>query len=109
MFYFSFIFSTKVYSVEQNTFIAVFYFRNGRFINGELSVCKNDFQQNIWTTFKMIVNSHWANIVNRFLTIGTISKGKSSGRPPLSDETVEDLKEMVEKTTDIHSPFISTI
>jgi hypothetical protein len=47
--------------------------------------------------------------VNRFLTIGTISKGKSSGRPPVSDEIVEDLKEMVEKTTDIHNPFISTI
>jgi hypothetical protein len=36
--------------------------------------------------------------VNRFLTIGTISKGKSSGHPPVSDEIVVDLKEMVEKT-----------
>jgi hypothetical protein len=50
-----------VYSVEQNTFIVVFYFRKGRFINGELSVCKNEFQQNIQTTFKMIVKSHWTN------------------------------------------------
>jgi hypothetical protein len=50
-----------VYPVEQNTFIVVFYFRSGRFINGELSVCKNEFQQNIQTTFKMIVNSQWAN------------------------------------------------
>jgi hypothetical protein len=55
VFYFSFIFFTMVYSVEQNTFIVVFYFRNGRFINGELSVYKNEFQQNIQTTFKMIV------------------------------------------------------
>jgi hypothetical protein len=55
MFYFSFIFFTMVYSVEQNTFIVVFYFRNGRFINGELSVCKNEFQQNIRITFKMII------------------------------------------------------
>jgi hypothetical protein len=47
MFYFSFIFFTIVYSVEQNTFIGVFYFRNGRFSNGELSVCKNEFHQNI--------------------------------------------------------------
>jgi hypothetical protein len=39
--------------------------------------------------------------VNRFLTIGTIRKGKSSGRPPVSDEIVEDLKEMVEKTLQI--------
>jgi hypothetical protein len=32
-----------------------FYFRNGRFINRELSVFTNEFQQNIQTTFKMIV------------------------------------------------------
>jgi hypothetical protein len=52
---YSFIFFTMVSSVEQNTFIVVFYFRNGRFINGDLSVCKNEFHQNIRTTFKMIV------------------------------------------------------
>jgi hypothetical protein len=34
-----------VYSVEQNTFIIVFYFRNGRFSNGKLSVCKNELLQ----------------------------------------------------------------
>jgi hypothetical protein len=39
--------------------------------------------------------------VNRFLTIGTISKGKPSGRPPVFDEVVEDLKEIVEKTLQI--------
>jgi hypothetical protein len=39
--------------------------------------------------------------VNRFLTIGTIRKGKSSGRPSISDEILEDLKEMVEKTLQI--------
>jgi hypothetical protein len=45
--------------------------------------------------------THIERIVNRFLTIGTISKGKSSGRPPVSGEIVEDLKEMVEKTLQI--------
>jgi hypothetical protein len=39
--------------------------------------------------------------VNRFLTIRTISKGKSLGQPPVSDEILEDLKEMVEKTLQI--------
>jgi hypothetical protein len=42
--------------------------------------------------------THTGRIVNRFLTIGTISKGKSSGRPPVSDKIVKDLKGMVEKT-----------
>jgi hypothetical protein len=40
--------------------------------------------------------------VNRFLTIGTINKGKSSGRPPVSDKIVEDLKETMEKTQQIY-------
>jgi hypothetical protein len=49
-----------------------------------------------WSSEKIIVNSHWANC-EQSLTIGTINKGKS-GRPPVSDEIVEDLKEMVKKT-----------
>jgi hypothetical protein len=34
--------------------------------------------------------------VNRFLTTGTISKGKSSEWPPVSDEIVEDLRERLQ-------------
>jgi hypothetical protein len=45
--------------------------------------------------------------VNRFLTIRTISKGKSLGRPPVSDEILEDLKEMVEKTLQISIACLS--
>jgi hypothetical protein len=74
MFYFSFIFFTMVYSVEQNTFIVVFYFRKEGLLMGNYLFVK--------------MNS---SIVNRFLTIRTISKGKSLGRPPVSDERVEDL------------------
>jgi hypothetical protein len=36
-----------------------------------------------------------------FLTTGTVSKGKSSGRPPIFDEIVEDLRERVEETPQI--------
>jgi hypothetical protein len=45
--------------------------------------------------------------VNRFLTIRTISKGKSLGQPPVSDEILEDLKEMVEKTLQISIACLS--
>jgi hypothetical protein len=45
--------------------------------------------------------------VNRFLTIRTISKGKSLGRPPVSDEILEDLKEIVEKTLQISIACLS--
>jgi hypothetical protein len=106
MFYFSLIFFTMVYSVEQNTFIVVSYFRNGRFVNGEwtysLSDCKNEFRakypDNIQDDSLL---THIGRIVNRFLTTGTVSKGKSSGRPPVSDEIVEDLRERVEETPQI--------
>jgi hypothetical protein len=48
-----------VYSVEQNTFVVVFYFRNGKFINGELSVSKNEFQQNSGQHSRLLfVNSY---------------------------------------------------
>jgi hypothetical protein len=45
--------------------------------------------------------------VNRFLTIRTISKGKSLGGPPGSDEILEVLKEMVEKTLQISIACLS--
>jgi hypothetical protein len=41
---------------------------------------------------------------SRFLTIRTISNGKSLGRPPVSDE-----RNGGKDSTDIHSLFISTI
>jgi hypothetical protein len=40
MFYFRFIFLTMVNSIEQKTMIFVTYFRNRRFINGELFLVK---------------------------------------------------------------------
>jgi hypothetical protein len=68
-FYFSFIFLRMVYSIEQNTFIVVSYFRNGRFFNGEwtysLSDLKNKFlakyPDNIQDGSMFFVNSHWTN------------------------------------------------
>jgi hypothetical protein len=39
--------------------------------------------------------------VNKFSTTRTVSKDKSSGRSPISDEIVENLREEVEKTRQI--------
>jgi hypothetical protein len=67
-FYFSFIFLMMVYFIEQNAFIVVFYFRNGRFINGKwtysLSDCKNKFQAKYplrQLSRSFFLNSHWTN------------------------------------------------
>jgi hypothetical protein len=61
-----------------------------------LSDCKNEF----WAKYPDNIldhslRTHIRRIVNRFLTTGTVSKGKSSGWPPISDEIVEDLRERV--------------
>jgi hypothetical protein len=45
--------------------------------------------------------------VNRFLTTGTVSKGKSSGWSPISDEIIEDLRERVEETPQISVACLS--
>jgi hypothetical protein len=50
-----------------------------------------------------LLTTHIGRIVNRFLTIGTISKGKSS----VSDEILADLKEMVENTLQISIACLS--
>jgi hypothetical protein len=42
-----------------------------------------------------------------FLTTGTVSKSKSSGWPPISDEIIEDLREMVEETPQISVACLS--
>jgi hypothetical protein len=73
-----------VYSVEQNTFIVVSYFRNGRFVNGEwtysLSDCKNEFRakypDNIQDDSLL---THIGRIVNRFLTTGTARVNRQDG------------------------------
>jgi hypothetical protein len=53
--------------------------------------------------------SYIRRIVNRFLTIGTVSKVNSSGRPPRSDEIVEDLKEEERDSTNIRSLGVQSV
>jgi hypothetical protein len=80
-------------------------------VNGymySLSDCKNEF----WAKYPNNMLDHSllsyiGLIVNRFLTTGTVSKGKSSARPPISDEIVEDLRERVEETPQISVACLS--
>jgi hypothetical protein len=85
-FYFSFIFLTMVYSTEQNTFIAVSYFRNGRFINGEWTYSLSDYKNKFRAKYPDNIQggslfTHIERIVNRFLTTGIVCTCKSSGQP----------------------------
>jgi hypothetical protein len=67
--------------------IVVSYFRSRRFINAKIH------------DLIIIINSgkYPYNIQDQVLTTGTTSKGKFIRLPPISDEIIEDLREMVEK------------
>jgi hypothetical protein len=111
-FYFSFIFLMMVYSTEQNTFIVVSYVRNGKFINCECIYSLSDYKNKFRAKYPDNIQGgslliHIGRIVNRFLTTGTVSKGKSSGRQPKCNEIVE--RKGGRDSTNIRSLFISTI
>jgi hypothetical protein len=94
------------YSIEQNTFIVVSYFRNGRFINVEGTYSFSDYKNKLQAKYPDNFQdrsflTHIGRIMNRFITSGTFSKGKSSGWALTSDEIVQNLKGRVEETPQI--------
>ncbi|KAJ3662057.1 hypothetical protein Zmor_006424 [Zophobas morio] len=93
------------YTLEQNTFIVMSYYRNGTLnADGEwvysVQACKDEYlakfpELNIEEQSLM---THIKRIVDRFNSTGNVSKGKSPGRPPVSEEVVEDLRERMEQS-----------
>ncbi|KAJ3661413.1 hypothetical protein Zmor_005808 [Zophobas morio] len=93
------------YTLEQNTFIVMSYYRNGTLnADGEwvysVQACKDEYlakfpELNIEEQSLM---THIKRIVDRFNSTGNVSQGKSPGRPPVSEEVVEDLRERMEQS-----------
>ncbi|KAJ3646831.1 hypothetical protein Zmor_024401 [Zophobas morio] len=88
------------YSLEQNTFIIMSYYRNGVLNeDGVYSVdaCKDEFL----VTYPFFIEeyslkTHIRRIVDRFNDTG--SKGKSTWRPQVSEDVVEDLRTRMEQS-----------
>jgi hypothetical protein len=91
------------YSLEQDTFIVMSYYHNGTLIDGECTysivACKNGHLAKL--PDPQIKESpllkHIRGVINRFVQTGTVNKGKSTGRPQVSNEVMEELQERLEQ------------
>ncbi|KAJ3650158.1 hypothetical protein Zmor_021863 [Zophobas morio] len=92
-----------VYSVEQNTFIVMSYYRNGTFVDEawlySVAACKQEYLANYpdLEIQETSLEAHIRDVINRFVRTGNVNKGKSSGRPAVSEEVVDDLRERLEQ------------
>ncbi|KAJ3662408.1 hypothetical protein Zmor_006758 [Zophobas morio] len=92
-----------VYSVEQNTFIVMSYYRNGTFVDGawlySVAACKQEYLANYpdLEIQETSLKAHIRDVINRFVRTSNVNKGKSSGRPAVSEEVVDDLRERLEQ------------
>ena len=84
-----------VYSVEQDTFIVMCCYRIGTFLNEEEWVYS--ITARISAKYHDLIiqetssEAHTRDVINRFVRTGSINKGKSPGRPSVSEEVVDDL------------------
>jgi hypothetical protein len=75
------------------------YYRNGVKIDGEwtysIQACKEEFLANYLPNYKNVLANflaaHIHRIVNRLVTSGSIEKGKSSGRPKVIEDEIENI------------------
>ncbi|KAJ3663066.1 hypothetical protein Zmor_007375 [Zophobas morio] len=85
-----------VYSVEQDTFIVMFYYRNGTFVDGEwvhsATACKQEYLAKYRDLIiqEASLEVHIRDEINRFVRTGSVDKGKFRGRPSVSEEVVDD-------------------
>ena len=88
-----------VYSVEQDSFIVMSYYRNGRSGNEQcvysITACKHEYlakypdlqMQETW------LEANIRDVINTFVRTGSVDKGKSPGGSSVSEE-VDDLRRL---------------
>ncbi|KAJ3661894.1 hypothetical protein Zmor_006270 [Zophobas morio] len=92
------------YSLEQNTFIIMYYYRNGVLNeNGgwvySVDACKDEYLVKYPVVIEEeSLKTHIWRIVARFNDTGSVSKGKPIGRPQVSQDVVEDLRTRMEQS-----------
>ncbi|KAJ3632041.1 hypothetical protein MTP99_013138 [Tenebrio molitor] len=92
-----------VFTLEQNKFIIMSYYRNGIKRDGEwtysVQACKEEFLANYpdQNILKKSLAAHINRIVDRFVATGSVEKGKSSGRPKVMEDVVENIRDTLEE------------
>ncbi|KAJ3629193.1 hypothetical protein MTP99_013602 [Tenebrio molitor] len=91
-----------VFTLEQNKFITMSYYRNGVKRDGErtfsVQACKEEFLANYpgQNILEKFLAAHTHRIVDRFVTTGSVEKWKSSGRPKVIED-VENRRDHLEE------------
>ncbi|KAJ3659088.1 hypothetical protein Zmor_010796 [Zophobas morio] len=92
------------YSLGQNTFIIMSYYRNG-VLNEDgdwvysVNACKDEYLVRYPVVIEEeSLKTHIRRIVARFNDTGSFSKGKPTGRPQVSGDVVEDLRTRMEQS-----------
>jgi hypothetical protein len=92
-----------VFTLEQNKFITMSYYRNGVKRDGEwtfsVQACKEEFLANYpgRNILEKSLAAHIHRIVDRFVTTGSVENGKSSGRPKVIEDVVENIRDHLEE------------
>jgi hypothetical protein len=79
------------------------YYRNGIKRDGEwtysVQACKEEFLANYpdQNILKKSLAAHINRIVDRFVATGSVEKGKSSGRPKVMEDVVENIRDTLEE------------
>ncbi|KAJ3665136.1 hypothetical protein Zmor_000648 [Zophobas morio] len=87
-----------VYSVKQDTFLVISY-RNGSFVNEKWLYSIIASKQEYLDKYRDLIiqesalEAHFSDVINGFVRIGSVDKGKSRLRPSVSEE-VDDLRRL---------------
>ena len=82
------------------TFFVMSYYRNETFVNEEfvysVTACKQEYlaQYRDLIVQETSLKAHIRDVINRFVRTGSVHKGKSPGRPSISEEVVDNLKRL---------------
>mgnify|MGYP005984583935 FL=1 len=89
-----------VYSVEQDISLLCLSYRHGAFVNREwvyfVTACKPEYLAKFPDLLiqETLLETHIIDVINRFVPTGNANKGKSAGRPSVSEEVVDDLRRL---------------
>ena len=97
------------FSVEQDTFIVMSCYRNGIFLNKECVYSVTGCKQQYLAKYRDLIiqetslEAHMRDVFNRFIRTGSVNKGKSHGRPSVSEEVGDDLRRLAQNSQNLLS------
>lgn len=91
-------------NLQQSTFVVEAYFRSGVLNDGQWSysaqACLEDFRIKFpeYPHDNHTLSQTIARIIHRFTNTGNVSKGKGAGKPPISQEVIDNIADRVNQS-----------